>query len=78
MSAEHDNLVAVVVDHCTCVLQWLCVTLYSMDAVAVLLYIGYDAMGYELAKPRLRAELENDLKLLVFSSSCHYETFTHT
>ncbi|CAI8054414.1 DNA topoisomerase 3-alpha [Geodia barretti] len=25
---------------------------------------GYDAMGYELAKPRLRAELENDLKLL--------------
>jgi DNA topoisomerase-3 len=25
---------------------------------------GYDAMGYELAKPRLRAELENDLKLI--------------
>ena len=31
--------------------------------------VGYDAMGYELAKPRLRAELENDLKLLVFCFS---------
>ena len=31
--------------------------------------VGYDAMGYELAKPRLRAELENDLKLLVLSFS---------
>lgn len=25
---------------------------------------GYDSMGYEMSKPDLRAELENDLKLI--------------
>lgn len=26
---------------------------------------GYDSMGFEMSKPHLRAELENDLKKLV-------------
>ena len=30
--------------------------------------IGYDSMGFEMSKPHLRAELENDLKWLVCSN----------
>ena len=26
------------------------------------MFVGYDAMGYEMSKPHLRAELEADLK----------------
>ena len=28
-------------------------------------YLGYDSMGYELSKPKLRAELEADLSRFV-------------
>lgn len=37
--------------------------MYGMYGCMMCVCTGYDAMGYELAKPRLRAELENDLKL---------------
>lgn len=31
-------------------------------AVIFILVVGYDAMGYEMSKPHLRAELEADLR----------------
>lgn len=34
---------------------------------------GYDSMGYEMSKPDLRAELEADLKLILFRSLCRSE-----
>jgi hypothetical protein len=33
--------------------------------MCVFVALGYDAMGYEMSKPHLRAELEADLKKLV-------------
>ena len=34
----------------------------SFDVILSCIPIGYDAMGYEMSKPHLRAELEADLK----------------
>lgn len=36
---------------------------------------GYDSMGFEMSKPYLRAELESDLKKLVFIGAPQYSEF---
>ena len=46
------------------------VLLRIADTICILL--GYDEMGYELSKPKLRSELESDLKRYIH----HYITFT--
>jgi DNA topoisomerase-3 len=39
------------------------------------LVMGYDRMGFQMSKPHLRAELENDLKLLVLVKCFHFYPF---